>query len=62
MLPHKRRARLLVVKDEAGREVLYRTYQTEVDLSELPAGRYRLYYVRGRLLRRLHHLQNLEIK
>ena len=62
VLPHKRRARLLVVKDEAGREVLYRTYQTEVDLSELPAGRYRLYYVRGRLLRRLHHLQNLEIK
>lgn len=62
VLPHKRRARLLVVKDDTGREVLYRTYQTEVDLSELPAGRYHLYYVRGRLLRRLRHLQELEIK
>lgn len=60
-LPDKRRARQLVVKDLTGREVLRLPYQSEVDLSQLPAGRYRLYYIKKGLLRRQRYLQELEV-
>ena len=60
VLPPRRGARLLVVRNAQGRDVLYRTYRPVVDVSELPAGHYRLLYAR-RGLRRLRPLRDITL-